>query len=59
MVLSMPIAAARPDAFHALLNTLTVSDSLRVELIVTNKSTSEFEFENCLHTYFTAGTSRR
>jgi D-hexose-6-phosphate mutarotase len=34
---------------------VTVSDTLRAELIVTNKSTSDFEFENCLHTYFTVG----
>jgi D-hexose-6-phosphate mutarotase len=34
---------------------VTVSDSLRAELIVTNKSADEFEFENCLHTYFSVG----
>ena len=32
---------------------VTVSDSLNLELLVTNKSeTDEFVFENCLHTYF-------
>jgi D-hexose-6-phosphate mutarotase len=35
--------------------TVTVSDTLKAELIVTNKSTRDFEFENCLHTYFTVG----
>ena len=34
---------------------VTVSDSLRAELVVTNKSSRDFEFENCLHTYFTVG----
>jgi D-hexose-6-phosphate mutarotase len=34
---------------------VTVSDTLSAELIVTNKSTKDFEFENCLHTYFTVG----
>ena len=34
---------------------VTVSDTLRAELIITNKSTKEFEFENCLHTYFAVG----
>ncbi|HVO33166.1 MAG TPA: hypothetical protein VMU17_04565, partial [Elusimicrobiota bacterium] len=33
---------------------VTVSDKLVLELSVTNQSPSEkFEFENCLHTYFT------
>lgn len=32
---------------------VTVSEQLSLELIVTNKSTTEnFEFESCLHTYF-------
>jgi len=35
---------------------VTVSDSLKLELVVTNKSrTDEFVFENCLHTYFEIG----
>jgi len=34
---------------------VAVSDCLRAELIVTNKSADEFEFENCLHTYFSVG----
>jgi D-hexose-6-phosphate mutarotase len=32
-----------------------VSDTLSVELSVTNQSEREFRFENCLHTYFTVG----
>jgi D-hexose-6-phosphate mutarotase len=34
---------------------VTISDSLSAELVVTNKSTNDFEFENCLHTYFLVG----
>src|SRR5205085_7310750 len=35
---------------------VTVSDSLKLEFVVTNKSTTEeFAFENCLHTYFEVG----
>jgi D-hexose-6-phosphate mutarotase len=34
---------------------VNVSDSLRAELVVTNRSADEFEFENCLHTYFSVG----
>jgi D-hexose-6-phosphate mutarotase len=35
---------------------VTVSESLTLQLMVTNNSTSEeFVFENCLHTYFTIG----
>jgi D-hexose-6-phosphate mutarotase len=34
---------------------VTVSRTLRAELVVTNKSEKEFAFENCLHTYFTVG----
>jgi glucose-6-phosphate 1-epimerase len=35
---------------------VTVSDSLKLELVVTNNSkTDEFVFENCLHTYFEVG----
>jgi D-hexose-6-phosphate mutarotase len=35
---------------------VTVSKTLQLELIVTNKSeTEEFVFENCLHTYFEVG----
>src|SRR5882724_2632706 len=38
---------------------VTVSDSLKLELLVTNKSeTDEFVFENCLHTYFEVGSIR-
>ena len=34
---------------------VTVSQTLNIELIVTNKSESELVFENCLHTYFAVG----
>ena len=34
---------------------VTVSDALTMELTVANKSTGEFTFENCLHTYFAVG----
>lgn len=34
---------------------VTVGEMLVAELIVKNSSTSEFVFENCLHTYFTIG----
>ncbi|MBE0543938.1 MAG: D-hexose-6-phosphate mutarotase [Verrucomicrobia bacterium] len=34
---------------------VTVSDMLTAELRVSNKSGREFEFENCLHTYFAVG----
>ena len=34
---------------------VTVSDTLKAELVVTNKSRAEFEFENCLHTYLSVG----
>lgn len=33
----------------------TVSGTLRVELLVSNKSAREVTFEDCLHTYFTTG----
>ncbi len=47
------VAAAYPA--HAVEYVVTVSDTLSVELMVTNKSPREFRFENCLHTYFTVG----
>ncbi len=34
---------------------VTVSDTLSAELIVTNNSARAFVFENCLHTYFNIG----
>jgi glucose-6-phosphate 1-epimerase len=34
---------------------VAVSDALGAELIVTNKSATDFVFENCLHTYFAVG----
>ena len=34
---------------------VTVSDTLSAELIVTNNSARAFGFENCLHTYFNIG----
>lgn len=34
---------------------VTICDSLTVELVVTNKSDKNFDFENCLHTYFSVG----
>lgn len=38
---------------------VTVSDKLKLELVVTNNSASdEFVFENCLHTYFEVGDIR-
>ena len=38
---------------------VTVSETLKLELIVTNNSTTdEFVFENCLHTYFEVGDIR-
>ncbi len=38
---------------------VTVSETLRLELAVTNNSTTdEFLFENCLHTYFEVGDIR-
>lgn len=38
--------------------TVTVSDSLTVELAVTNESSEPVTFENCLHTYFAVGDVR-
>ena len=37
---------------------ITVSDTLSAELIVTNNSARAFVFENCLHTYFAVGDIR-
>jgi len=37
---------------------LTVTDRLSMELIVTNQSDRNLEFENCLHTYFNVGDIR-
>ena len=37
---------------------LTVTDTLSMELIVTNQSDRNLEFENCLHTYFAVGDIR-
>lgn len=37
---------------------VTVADSLSMELIVTNQSDRNLEFENCLHTYFSVGDIR-
>ena len=38
---------------------VTVSETLKLELVVTNNSTSdEIVFENCLHTYFEVGDIR-
>ena len=37
---------------------LTVTDTLSMELIVTNRSDRNLEFENCLHTYFNVGDIR-
>ena len=34
---------------------VTVSDRLSAELIVTNNSARAYDFENCLHTYFAVG----
>lgn len=34
---------------------VTVSDTLSAELIVTNRSSRAYGFENCLHTYFAIG----
>lgn len=34
---------------------VTVGETLVAELIVTNQSSGDFVFENCLHTYFTVG----
>jgi len=48
-------AAAAAYPAHAVEYVVTVSDTLSVELLVTNKSPREFRFENCLHTYFTVG----
>ena len=38
---------------------VTVGESLRMELTVTNQGTADFTFENCLHTYFTVGDIHR
>ena len=39
---------------------VTVADQLTMELIATNESADRnFDFENCLHTYFTSATSAR
>ncbi len=52
----LPDCGDTPDcAACAVEYSVTVSDTLRAELSVTNKSTRDFEFENCLHTYFTVG----
>lgn len=37
---------------------VTLSETLATELVVVNKSVSEFTFENCLHTYFAVGDIR-
>ena len=37
---------------------LTVAATLSMELIVTNRSERNLEFENCLHTYFSVGDIR-
>lgn len=34
---------------------VTIGDTLSAELIVTNRSTRAYGFENCLHTYFAVG----
>jgi glucose-6-phosphate 1-epimerase len=34
---------------------VTVRDTLTAELVVTNQTGGEYEFENCLHTYFGVG----
>ena len=45
--------------FVCALAVVTVSETLKLELIVTNNSTTdEFVFENCLHTYFEVGDIR-
>ncbi|MGA2786650.1 MAG: D-hexose-6-phosphate mutarotase [Verrucomicrobiota bacterium] len=53
----LPVAAARAawPAFRAEL-VVTVTDQLAMELIATNESRDRnFDFENCLHTYFAVG----
>ncbi len=39
--------------------TVTVGDSLTLELTVTNTGTADLTFENCLHTYFQVGDIRQ
>ena len=57
--LKLPGTAIRPPwpMFSAEF-VLTVTDRLSMELIVTNRSDRNLEFENCLHTYFNVGDVR-
>ena len=52
----MPEIPGRPD-WKGLqtIFTITVSDTLSMELTATNHSTGAMEIENCLHTYFHVG----
>lgn len=53
--LRLPPCPELADGEIAVEYTVTVSDALSAELIVTNKSARAYSFENCLHTYFTIG----
>lgn len=51
-----PVSAAATWPAFTLNYVVTVTDSLRLELIATNTSADQqFTFENCLHTYFHVG----
>jgi len=54
--LQMPGCDDSPDCPACAVDYLvTVSDTLKAELVVMNRSAREFTFENCLHTYFAVG----
>ena len=51
----MPPCPELGDGEIAVEYSVTVSDTLSAELIVTNNSARAYGFENCLHTYFAVG----
>jgi glucose-6-phosphate 1-epimerase len=54
--LRMPECAESPECPACAVDFIvTVNVALIVELVVFNQSGREFDFENCLHTYFTVG----
>ena len=53
--MTMPKCPELADGAIAVEYIVTVNAGLTAELVVTNKSSGEFTFENCLHTYFTVG----
>ena len=54
--LRLPDCADRPGCRTCTVDyVVTVGESLSAELIITNNSSGEFIFENCLHTYLAVG----